>query len=111
MEKKEEAKSETKRVWRAKMTCQMPFKDFIKDETIELADSDVTPRVKALFECLTPEQAKAAEHDDDPDFKVMVQRLKAAKIPLKRGISNDDVKKLFQAFLAASSTEVAGEVK
>ena len=41
----------------------------------------------------------------------MVQRLKAAKIPLKRGISKDEVKKLFQEFLAASSTEVAGEVK
>lgn len=111
MEKKEEANSETKRVWRAKMTCQMPFRDFIKGETIELADSDVTPRVKALFECLTPEQARAAEPDDDPDFKVMIQRLKAAKIPLKRGISKDEVKKLFQEFLAASSTDVAGEVK
>lgn len=111
MDKKEEVKSDVKRVWRAKMNCQMPFRDFMKGETIELADSEVTPRVKELFECLTAEQVKASEPDDDPDYKVMVQRLKAAKIPLKRGITKEEVKKLFQEFLAASSTEVAGEVK
>lgn len=91
----------------------MPWRDFAKNETVELDDSEVTPRVKALFDCMTPEQVSAEEEakKDDPDFKVMVQRLKAANIPLKRGISKEEVKKMFDDFLSAQPTEVAESIQ
>ena len=102
-----------KKVWRCKMNCQMPWRDFVKGEMVELEDEEATPRVKALFECLTPEQVRAAERAQKPDadFQVMVQRLKAAKIPLKRGITKEEVKKLFDEFLGAQAEGVAGAVK
>lgn len=88
------------RTWKANMDCDMPFRDFRKGETVELDDSQVTPRVKALFTCLTPEQVEQSKEKPDPDFKVMVERLKAAKIPLRRGITKAEVRKLFNDFLA-----------
>jgi hypothetical protein len=103
------------KVWRAKMRCQMPWRDFDRNETVELDDSQVTARVKELFDCLTPDEVKAEEEakKEDPDFKVMVARLKAAKIPLKRGISKDEVKELFNQFLVegATASDVAEAVK
>ena len=95
-----------KRMWRAKMNCQMPWHDFIKNETIELDDNDVTQRVKDLFECLTPEEVKAEESakKDDPEVKVMVSRLKAAKIPMRRGITASEVRVLFNKFLVEGTT-------
>jgi hypothetical protein len=97
-----------KRTWVAKMNCMMPFKDFAKGESIVLDDSEVTPRVKALFEC----KNIIEEKDDDPDFKVMVARLKAAKIPIPRGANKDKVKELFKQFLVEGATApaIAGEV-
>ena len=93
----------------------MPWRDFEKGETIELDDNDVTVRVKELFECLTPEEAKAADDTKrgDPELKVMIERLKAAKIPLKRGISPEEVKELFKKFLVddANANGVAESVK
>lgn len=104
-----------KRVWRARMNCQMPWRDFVKNETVELDDNDVTPRVKDLFECLTPEEIKQEEDKKkgDPDVKVMIARLKAAKIPLKRGITTAEVKELFGKFLAEGATagQIAEDVK
>ena len=105
----------SKKLWRAKMRCQMPWRDFEKGEMIELDDKDVTVRVKALFECLTPDEAKAADDAKrgDPDLKVMIERLKAAKIPLKRGIKPEEVKELFNKFLVedANANGVADSVK
>lgn len=105
----------SKKLWRAKMRCQMPWRDFEKGETIELEDNDVTVRVKELFECLTPEEAKAADDakNGDPELKVMIERLKAAKIPLKRGIKPDEVRELFKKFLVddANVNGVADSVK
>ena len=105
----------SKKLWRAKMRCQMPWRDFEKGEMIELDDKDVTVRVKALFECLTPDEAKAADDAKrgDPELKVMIERLKAAKIPLKRGINPNEVKELFKKFLVddASANGVAESVK
>ena len=93
----------------------MPWRDFEKGEMIELDDKDVTVRVKALFECLTPDEAKAADDAKrgDPDLKVMIERLKAAKIPLKRGINPNEVKELFKKFLVddANANGVADSVK
>ena len=103
-----------KRVWVAKMDCQMPFRDFRKGESWEFDDEAVNVRVKELFTCLTPEEvaAKKDEEKTDPDFKVMVERLKAAKIPLKRGITKVEVKKLFDEFLANNQTDgVASSVR
>lgn len=95
-----------KRIWRAKMNCQMPWRDYAKNETVELDDAQVDERVKALFECLTPEEVKAEEDakKGDPDMKVMVSRLKAAKIPMKKGISKAEVKDLFDRFLGSGAT-------
>ena len=105
----------SKKLWRAKMRCQMPWRDFEKGEMIELEDNDVTVRVKELFECLTPEEAKAADEakNGDPELKVMIERLKAAKIPLKRGIKPDEVGELFKKFLVddANANGVAESVK
>ena len=105
----------SKKLWRAKMRCQMPWRDFEKGEMIELEDDDVTVRVKELFECLTPEEAKAADDakNGDPELKVMIERLKAAKIPLKRGIKPDEVRELFKKFLVddANANGVAESVK
>ena len=93
----------------------MPWRDFEKGEMIELDDNDVTVRVKELFECLTPEEAKAAEDakNGDPDIKVMIERLKAAKIPMKRGVKPEEVKELFKRFLVedANASGVADSVK
>lgn len=96
-----------KRTWVAKMNCMMPFKDFAKGESVVLDDSEVTPRVKALFECKdVPEK-----NDDDTDFKVMVARLKAAKIPIPRGANKEKVKELFNQFLVEGATapSIAGD--
>ena len=105
----------SKKLWRAKMRCQMPWRDFEKGEMIELDDNDVTVRVKELFECLTPEEARAAEDakKGDPDIKVMIERLKAAKIPMKRGVKPEEVKELFKRFLVedANASGVADSVK
>ena len=105
----------SKKLWRAKMRCQMPWRDFEKGEMIELEDNDVTVRVKELFECLTPEEAKAADDakKGDPELKVMIERLKAAKIPMKRGINPDEVRELFKKFLVddANANGVAESVK
>lgn len=96
-----------KRTWVAKMNCMMPFKDFAKGESVVLDDSEVTPRVKALFECKDVPEKK----DDDPDFKVMVARLKAAKIPIPRGANKEKVKELFNQFLVegAMAPAIAGD--
>lgn len=96
-----------KRTWVAKMNCMMPFKDFAKGESVVLDDSEVTPRVKALFECKDAPEKK----DDDPDFKVMVARLKAAKIPIPRGANKEKVKELFNQFLVEGATapSIAGD--
>ena len=105
----------SKKLWRAKMRCQMPWRDFEKGEMIELDDNDVTVRVKELFECITPEEAKASEDakKGDPDIKVMIERLKAAKIPMKRGVKPEEVKELFKRFLVedANASGVADSVK
>ena len=104
----------SKKLWRAKMRCQMPWRDFDKGEMIELDDKDVTVRVKELFECLTPEEAKAADDakKGDPELMVMIERLKAAKIPMKRGIKPEEVKYLFNKFLVedANASGVADSV-
>lgn len=93
---------DTVRVWRAKMNCIMPWRDFQRGETVELKDSQVDARVKALFECLTPEEAKPKKID--PDIKVMVERLRAAKIPMKKNIGEKEIRSLFERFLAQGST-------
>ena len=109
---KEETKPvDVKRTWRAKMNCQMPTRDFLKNETIELFDSEVTPRHRALFECLTPEQAEPKKAD--PDLSVMVARLKAAKIPMKKNITDKEVRELFDKFLGSGATagQISGDAK
>lgn len=102
-----------KRVWRAKMNCQMPWKDFAKNETVELDDADVTLRVKDLFECLTPDEVEAGKRKSDPDLKVMVARLRAAKVPMRRGMSEDEIRELFDRFLVEGATaeDVAKSMK
>ena len=96
-----------KRIWVAKMNCQMPFRDFMKGEEIELDDESVTERVKALFNCRDKEENAEA----DADFKVMVARLKAAKIPIPRGANKEKVKELFDTFLVkgALAQNVSGD--
>ena len=96
-----------KRIWVAKMNCQMPFRDFAKGEEIELDDENVTARVKALFDCRDKEEKVEA----DADFKVMVARLKAAKIPIPRGATKEKVKELFDTFLVkgALASSIAGD--
>lgn len=113
MEKKEDKTANTVRTWRAKMNCIMPFGDYRKDDVIELSDAQVDARVKALFECLTPEEKERDEKakKTDPELKVMLERLKAAKVPLKRGMSEEEIRRLFNEFLATSSTKVTGDVK
>lgn len=109
---KEEAKPvDVKRTWRAKMNCQMPTRDFLKNETVELFDSEVTPRHRALFECLSPEQAEPKKAD--PDLSVMVARLKAAKIPMKKNITDKEVRELFDKFLGSGATagQISGDAK
>ena len=97
-----EGATDVVRTWRAKMNCQMPWRDFVKNETVELKDSQVDARVKALFECLTPDEAKQKE--TDPDIEVMVSRLKAAKVPLKKNMGEKEIRELFERFLAKGST-------
>lgn len=96
-----------KRIWVAKMNCQMPFRDFMRGEEIELDDENVTERVKALFECRDKEEKVEA----DADFKVIVARLKAAKIPIPRGATKEKVKELFDTFLVkgALASSIAGD--
>jgi hypothetical protein len=98
-----------KRIWVAKMNCQMPFRDFVKGEEIELDDENVTARIKALFDCRDKEEKAEA----DADFKVMVARLKAAKIPIPRGSTKEKVKELFDTFLVkgALASNIVGEEK
>ena len=100
-----------KRIWKAKMNCIMPWRDFTKGETCELDDSEVTPRVKALFECLNQEEKK--ETAEDSDLKIMVERLKAAKVPIKKGYSADKIRELFNEFLGKGATAgaVSGEAE
>jgi hypothetical protein len=100
--KAEETKADVVRTWRAKMNCQMPWRDFLKNETVELKDSQVDARVKALFECLTPEEAKVKERD--PELDVMVSRLKAAKVPLKKNMGEKEIRELFDKFLGKGAT-------
>lgn len=100
--KEEEPKEDIVRTWRAKMNCQMSWRDFTKNETVELKDSQVDARVKALFECLTPDKAKGVKRD--PDIDVMISRLKAAKIPLKRNMGEKEIRSVFEQFLAKGST-------
>ena len=97
-----------KRTWVAKMNCQMPFRDFLKGESVELDDSEVTARVKALFECVD----NPVEKKSDPDFNVMVARLRAAKIPIPRGANKEKVSELFNAFLAKGTLaqNISGDV-
>ena len=97
-----EGATDVVRTWRAKMNCQMPWRDFTKNETIELKDSQVDARVKALFECLTPDEAKGEKRD--PDIDVMISRLKAAKVPLKKNMGEREIRELFERFLAKGST-------
>lgn len=97
-----EGATDVVRTWRAKMNCQMPWRDFMKNETVELKDSQVDARVKALFECLTPDEANVAKRD--PDLDVMISRLKAAKVPLKKNMGEQEIRELFERFLAKGST-------
>ena len=100
--KVEKPKADVVRTWRAKMNCQMPWRDFVKNETVELKDSQADARVKALFECLTPDEANGAKRD--PDLDVMISRLKAAKVPLKKSMGEREIRELFERFLAKGST-------
>ena len=103
--KEEPAPVDRKRTWRAKMNCQMPTRDFVKNETVELYDREVTPRHRALFECL---DADAEPKKADPDIAVMVSRLKAAKVPMKKNMSEEAIRELFDKFLGSGAT--AGEI-
>ena len=97
-----------RRTWRAKTACQMPWHDFRAGETVELEDEKVTERVKALFECLTPEEAEAAKPAaPDPDFNVMLQRLKQAKVTIPKGANKAKVRELFEAHLADGTLPAA----
>lgn len=100
--KAEEPKVDVVRTWRAKMNCQMPWRDFVKNETVELKDSQVDARVKALFECLTPEEAKGKERN--PELDVMISRLKSAKVPLKKNMGEKEIRDLFDRFLGNGAT-------
>lgn len=104
--KKEKPVRDTVRTWRAKQACMLPWRDFERGETVELKDSQVTPLIRQLFECLDG-GAPVAEKPD-PDLAVMVARLKAAKIPVKKGTSADEIRKLFDKFLGSGAT--AGEI-
>lgn len=100
-----------KRIWKAKISCQMPWRDFEKGETVELDDEQVTPRVKELFDCITPDGGAVKEEKRDPDLEVMVARLKAAKIPMKKNITPKQIRELFDQFLGSGATAgaVSGE--
>ncbi len=104
--KQEKPKPDAVRLWRAKQACMLPWRDFERGETVELKDSQVTPLIRQLFECLDG-GAPVAEKTD-PDLAVMVARLKAAKIPVKKGTSADEIRKLFDKFLGSGAT--AGEI-
>lgn len=99
-------KPDAVRLWRAKQACMLPWRDFERGETVELKDSQVTPLIRQLFECLDG-GAPVAEKPD-PDLAVMVARLKAAKIPVKKGTPADEIRKLFDKFLGSGAT--AGEI-
>lgn len=87
----------------------MPFRDFLRGEEVVLDDEQVTARVKALFYCKEGE----VEKKEDPDTKVMRDRLKAAKVPIPRGEGADKIKELFDTFLSQGSLAqtIVGESK
>jgi hypothetical protein len=89
----------------------MPWSDFERGEIVELDDEQVTPRVKELFECLNPDGKTTKSESDDPDINVMVARLKAAKVPLKKNMTNEKIRELFDEFLGRGATagSVSGE--
>lgn len=93
-----------KRTWKAKTACSMPWREFAAGETCELDDGEVTPRVKALFDCLTQEEvAMAAEAaKPDPDFEVMVQRLRQAKVTIPKKATKAEIRSLFVRTLGES---------
>lgn len=105
--KQEKQRVDVVRTWRAKQACMLPWRDFERDETVELKDSQVTPLIRKLFECLDGGTQVAAEKPD-PDLAVMVARLKAAKIPIKKGTPAEEIRKLFDKFLGSGAT--AGEI-
>ena len=89
----------------------MPWRDFEKGETVELDDEQVNERVKALFDCMTPDGGTIKEEKKDPDLEVMVARLKAAKIPMKKNITPKQIRELFDQFLGRGATAgaISGE--
>ena len=102
-------KDDPVRLWRAKMNCQMPWRDFEKNETVKLKDSQVTPRVRILFECISNKEQKKV----DPEIAIMAARLKAAKIPMKRNMPDVAIRELFNKFLGdgVTASEIAKEVE
>ena len=99
-----------KRTWKAKTACVMPWHDFKAGAMCDLEDEQVTDRVKSLFVCLTPDEAEKekAPAKADPEYDVMLQRLKQAKITIPRGAGKDEVKELFAAMLADGTFPVGG---
>lgn len=91
-----------KRTWKARMACCMPWRDFAAGETCDLEDGEVTDRVRALFDCMTPEEVRAAEEAarPDPDFEVKVQRLRQAKVTIPKRATKAEVEELFRRSLA-----------
>ena len=89
------------RKWRAKCNCMMPWKDFSRGDIIELDDEAVTERVKALFECLTPDEEKKIEEENkvDLDYNVMMARLKQAKITIPKSPTKKVITELFMSTL------------
>lgn len=94
------------RTWKALRAGMLSGRCIEKGEIVEMDDSAVTDRVKSLFECLTPDEVRAIEDakEGDPDMKVMAARLKAAKIPMKRGMKKSEIKELFDRFLVEGAT-------
>lgn len=76
----------------------MPWRDFAAGETCELDDGEVTDRVKALFDCMTPDEVKAAEEaaKPDPDYEVKLQRLRQAKVTIPKRATKAEVEDLFR---------------
>lgn len=96
-----------KRVWKAKIACMMPWKDFRQGETCELDDNQVDERVKSLFVCLTVDDVKKEEDRraemNDPSFRVKVQRLKQANVTIPKGANKEQIDRLFEENLGNSS--------
>lgn len=89
------------RTWKAKMACQMPWRDFRAGETCELEDEQVNERVRALFVCMTPDEVRAAEEakKPDPTYNVMLSRLRQANVTIPKGANKAQVKELFDKML------------